>query len=187
MTDDEQKRLERFRRLWPPSFSGIESEDASGSLDSWCEAYQRRRLVGAAPLTWQEFSILFLDKFMLLSHKQELHRQFEQLHQDGMSIMQERIRRFINDLTYQLRLLMTQERVSGAIFDEVVDIARQIKMVRNQEQGDREAKRPRGSGGAASGGQSYHNRGYPYRNAQTARLVHRGASSGHGSYNTHQG
>ena len=41
----------------------------------------------------------------------------------------ERIRRFIDVLTYQLRLLMTRERVSGVTFDEVVDIARQIEMV----------------------------------------------------------
>lgn len=32
MTDDEQRRLERLGRLWPPSFSGVESED---SMVSW--------------------------------------------------------------------------------------------------------------------------------------------------------
>lgn len=39
-------------------------------------------------------------------------------------IYREKIRRFIDDLTYHLQLLMTRERVSGATFDEVVDIAR---------------------------------------------------------------
>ncbi|XP_070045391.1 uncharacterized protein [Nicotiana tomentosiformis] len=57
-----------------------------------------------------------------------------------------RIRRFFDGLTYQLGLLMTRGRVSGAIFDEVVDIAWQIEMVRSQERGEREAKRPSGSG-----------------------------------------
>ena len=33
MADDEQRRLERFERLRPPSFSGAESEDAQGFLD----------------------------------------------------------------------------------------------------------------------------------------------------------
>ncbi|XP_070032180.1 uncharacterized protein [Nicotiana tomentosiformis] len=55
----------------------------------------------------------------------------------------ERIRRFIDGLTYQLQLLMTRERVSSATFDEVVDIARQIEMVCSQEHGERKAKRPR--------------------------------------------
>ncbi|XP_070047504.1 uncharacterized protein [Nicotiana tomentosiformis] len=58
----------------------------------------------------------------------------------------ERIRRFVDGLTYQLQLLMTWERVSGATFDEVVDIVQQIEMVRSQERGEREAKRPHGSG-----------------------------------------
>ncbi|XP_070045526.1 uncharacterized protein [Nicotiana tomentosiformis] len=92
----------------------------------------------------------------------------------------ERIMRFIDGLTYQLRLHMTKERVSGATFDEVVDIARQIEVVRSQERGDREAKRPRGSGsfgGVPCGGKFYHNRGRP---------VHCGASSSHSSYSSHQ-
>ncbi|XP_070057880.1 uncharacterized protein [Nicotiana tomentosiformis] len=45
----------------------------------------------------------------------------------------ERISRFIDGLGFQLRLLMTRERVSGATFDKVVDIARKIDMVRGQE------------------------------------------------------
>ncbi|XP_070037101.1 uncharacterized protein [Nicotiana tomentosiformis] len=85
---------------------------------------------------------------------------------------------------------MTRERVSGATFDEVVDIARQIEVVCSLERGDREAKRPRGLGifgGIPSGGQSYHSRGRPYRPAQTTRLAHRGASASHGSYSAHSG
>ncbi|XP_070035551.1 uncharacterized protein [Nicotiana tomentosiformis] len=42
---------------------------------------------------------------------------------------------------------MTTERVSGATFDEVVDIARQIEMVRSKERVEREANRPHGQGG----------------------------------------
>ncbi|XP_070039718.1 uncharacterized protein [Nicotiana tomentosiformis] len=56
----------------------------------------------------------------------------------------ERIRRFIDGLTYQLQLLMSREGVYGATFDEVVDIARQIEMVSGQERVETEAKRPRG-------------------------------------------
>ncbi|XP_070045546.1 uncharacterized protein [Nicotiana tomentosiformis] len=141
---------------------------------------------------------------------EELRRQFEQLWHDGLSVTQyemrfselarhavwlvpidrERIRRFIDGLTYQLWLVMTRERVSGATFDKVVDIARQIEVVHSQERGEREAKRPRGPGdfcGVPSGGQFYRGRGRPYRHAQTGRPVHRGASSSHGSYSSHQG
>jgi len=47
--------------------------------------------------------------------------------------------------------------VSGATFDKVVDITRQIEMVHSQEQVEREAKGPRGQGGFSdvpSGGSS---------------------------------
>ncbi|XP_070037225.1 uncharacterized protein [Nicotiana tomentosiformis] len=101
----------------------------------------------------------------------------------------ERIMRFIDGLTYQLQLLMTKERVSGATFDEVVNIARQIEIVRGQERVEREAKRPRGQGGfsdAPFGGQFQHSRGLHFRQAQSARPFHRGASSGHSSHNSHQ-
>ncbi|XP_070045855.1 uncharacterized protein [Nicotiana tomentosiformis] len=73
----------------------------------------------------------------------------------------------------------------GAKFEEVVDSARRLKMVRTQEREDREAKRSRGPGNSSdvpSGGQPYHNRGRPYRSAQMARPAHRGASATHGSY-----
>ncbi|XP_070040083.1 uncharacterized protein [Nicotiana tomentosiformis] len=149
MADDEQRRLERFGRLRPPSFRGVKSEDTQGFLDKcqwmlwtagnletnevsfttfqfssaafrWWEAYERHRLVGAVPLTWQEFSILFLEKFVPQSRREEMCRQLKQLCQDGMSVTQyemtfselahhaiwlvpidrERIRRFINGLTY---------------------------------------------------------------------------------------
>ena len=147
---------------------------------------------------------------MSQSHREELCRQFEQLRQDDISMMQyemrffelahhtvwlvptnrERIRKFIDGFTYHMQLLMTRERVSGATFNEVVSIAREIEMVRSQERGEREAKRPRGPGEFSnfpSGGQFYCNRGRPYRHAQTGHPIHRGASSSHGSYSYHQG
>ncbi|XP_070049906.1 uncharacterized protein [Nicotiana tomentosiformis] len=64
-------------------------------------------------------------------------------------IDRERIGRFIDGLGFQLRLLMTRDRVSGVTFDEVVNIARQIEIVRGQERTEREAKRPRGQGGSS--------------------------------------
>ncbi|XP_070029951.1 uncharacterized protein [Nicotiana sylvestris] len=121
MPDDEQRRLERFGRLQPPTFSGAEGEDAqgffgkcqrmlhttdiletsgvlfttfqfSGASFTWWEAYERRRPVGAPPLIWHQFLILFLEKYVLHSHREELRRQFEQLHQGDMTVSQYEIR-----------------------------------------------------------------------------------------------
>ncbi|XP_070032827.1 uncharacterized protein [Nicotiana tomentosiformis] len=222
----------------PPSFSGAESEDAQDFLDRcrqiihttgiletsevsfttfefsraafrWWEAYERSRPVDATPLSWREFSILFLEKFVPPTHREELHRQFEQLRKDGLSVTQyevrfselachavwlvptkrERIRGFIDGLTYQLHFPMTRESISGVQLDEVVDIAQQLEMVRSQDHEERRAKRPRGSsgfGGVLSGGQFYHSRGRPYRPAQVAHPIPRGALSSHGSYSARQ-
>ena len=41
----------------------------------------------------------------------------------------ERIGRFVDGLTYHLRILMTRERVMGSMFEEVVDISREIESV----------------------------------------------------------
>ncbi|XP_070039603.1 uncharacterized protein [Nicotiana tomentosiformis] len=165
----------------------------------------RRRSVDVAPLSWNGFSVLFLEKFVPSTHREELRRQFEQLRQEGMFLTQyemrffelarhavwlvpserERIRRYIDGLSYPLRFVMTRENASGARFDEVVDIARRLKLVYSQEREEREAKRSRGSGGfsgVSSGCQSHHSRGRPYRTAQMARPVHCGASASHGSY-----
>ncbi|XP_070007339.1 uncharacterized protein [Nicotiana sylvestris] len=112
MPKDKQRRLERFGRLQPPTFSGAEDEDAQ------------------APLTWQQFSVLFLEKYVPQSRRDELHREFEWLRQGEMIVTQ-----------YEMR-----ERVIGATFEEVVDIAREIESACRQERKEREAKRPRGSG-----------------------------------------
>ncbi|XP_070057445.1 uncharacterized protein [Nicotiana tomentosiformis] len=138
MTDDEHRRLERFGRLQPPSFSGAELEDAQDFFDrcqrilrtagilktsgvsfttfqfteatfKWWEAYERRIPVGAAPLTWHEFSVLFLEKFVPQTHREELHRQFEQLRQDGMSVTQYEMR--FSELARHVVWLVPIERV----------------------------------------------------------------------------
>ncbi|XP_070014965.1 uncharacterized protein [Nicotiana sylvestris] len=139
--EDEQRRLERFGIL---ETSGVvfTTYQFSGVAFTWWEDFDRRRPVGAAPISWQQFSILFLEKYVLQSRRA-------------------RIRRFVDGLTYQLRILMTRERVSGATFEEVVDIAHEIESLHRQRE-EREAKRPRGSGsysGAHSRGQFQHDRG----------------------------
>ncbi|XP_070035571.1 uncharacterized protein [Nicotiana tomentosiformis] len=56
----------------------------------------------------------------------------------------EKIRRFTNGLGHQLRFIMTLGNVAGAKFDEVVDSALRLEMVRTHEHEEREAKRSHG-------------------------------------------
>ncbi|XP_070046964.1 uncharacterized protein [Nicotiana tomentosiformis] len=163
---DKCQRILRTTGILETSGISFTTFQFPGTSFRWWEAYERCRPVGATPLTWQQFSGLFLEKFMPQSRREELRSQLEQLRQGDMSVIQyemifselarhaiwliptdrKRIRRFIYGLTFQLRLLMTRESVSDATFDEVVDIARQIEMVHSQEWVEREAKRPCGSG-----------------------------------------
>ncbi|XP_070046853.1 uncharacterized protein [Nicotiana tomentosiformis] len=102
----------------------------------------------------------------------------------------ERIRRFIDRFTYHLHFFMTRESVSGARFNELVDIARRLELVHSQGHEEREAKRPYGSGGFSgvpSKGQFHHSRGRPYRPTQMARPIYRGPSASHGSFSARLG
>ncbi|XP_070014356.1 uncharacterized protein [Nicotiana sylvestris] len=133
----------------------------TGTAFTWWEAYERHRMAGAAPLTWQEFSTLFLEKWIPQSQREELRRHFEWLRQGDTIVSQyearfyelaryaswivptdrERIKRFVDGLNYHLRILMTRERFLGISFEDAVDIARDIEMARRQEREEREASR----------------------------------------------
>ncbi|XP_070042529.1 uncharacterized protein [Nicotiana tomentosiformis] len=177
MNGEEQKRLKWFERLRPPSFSGTKSEDAQDFLDicqrilcttgiletngvsfttfqligasfRWWETYERSRPVGATPLSWHEFSVLLLEKFVSQTRREELRRQLEHLCQEDLSVTQyemrfselarhavwlvpterEKIRRFINGINQQFHFVMTLGNVAGA---------RRLEMVRIQEREER--------------------------------------------------
>ncbi|XP_070054666.1 uncharacterized protein [Nicotiana tomentosiformis] len=127
MPGDDQHRLERFGRLQPPPFSGIEREDARDFLD-------REEL-------HRQFEQLCQGEISVTQYEMR----FSKLARHAIWLVptdRERIRRFIDGLGFQFRWLMTRERVSGVTFDE--------------ERTEREAKRPRGQGGfsgAPQGGQ----------------------------------
>ncbi|XP_070042634.1 uncharacterized protein [Nicotiana tomentosiformis] len=146
-----------------------------GAAFRWWEAYERSKPADVASLSWYEFFVFILVKFVPPTSMEELCRRFEQLCQEGISMTQyemkfsklahhtiwlvpterERIRRFTDGLNYQLHFVMTRENTSGARFHEVVDIAWRIELPCIQEQEEREAKRPHGSGdfsGVLSGG-----------------------------------
>ncbi|XP_070050937.1 uncharacterized protein [Nicotiana tomentosiformis] len=195
--------------LIDPSIAPADEQLTGATFKQW-ETYERSRPVDAAPLSWHVFFVLFLEKFVPQTRREELRRQFKQLRQEDLSVTQyemrflelarhvvwlvpterEKIRRFINGLNQQFRFVMTLGNVAGAKFDEVGDSARWLEMVRIQEREEKEAKRPRSPGNSKSvpsGGQPYHNKGRPYRPAQIARPVHRSASASHGSYSARCG
>ncbi|XP_070057132.1 uncharacterized protein [Nicotiana tomentosiformis] len=111
MSDKEQKRLEQFGRLRPPSFSGAESEDAQDFLD-------REKLR-------RQFEQLCQEGMSVTQYEMR----FSELDHHTIWLVpteRERIRRFIDGHNYGLCFVMTQEIALGARFDEVVDIARRL-------------------------------------------------------------
>ncbi|XP_070054316.1 uncharacterized protein [Nicotiana tomentosiformis] len=139
------------RVFWRPVGVSFTTFQFLGAVFTWWEAYERRRPVGAALLTWQQFSALFLEKYVPQSHREELRRQFEQLRHDDMTVTQYEMR--FSELAHHAvwlvptdRERIRRERVSGATFEQVVDIAQEIESVHRQERDEREAKRPWGSG-----------------------------------------
>nr|XP_009757922.1 PREDICTED: uncharacterized protein LOC104210672 [Nicotiana sylvestris] len=51
----------------------------SASAESWWNLVQRGRRAGLSPITWSEFSAMFMDRFIPLSKRDDMRHQFEQL------------------------------------------------------------------------------------------------------------
>ncbi|XP_070046523.1 uncharacterized protein [Nicotiana tomentosiformis] len=155
------------------------------SAKRWWRDYVLTRPAGLPSLTWDQFSQLFLEKFIPFTPREEYHRQFERLQQGSMTVIQyetrfvhlarhaiglfpterERVRRFIDGLNFNIRLL-ANETGDDIYFERAVDISRRIEMVRGQERGLVSDKRPRHSGGfsgASTGGRGTFGRRHPPR------------------------
>ncbi|XP_070032719.1 uncharacterized protein [Nicotiana tomentosiformis] len=61
--------------------------------------------------------------------------------------VRERVHRFIEGLGYDLKICMARELQSDTLFQQVVQIARMLERVRNEERESKEAKSSRSSGG----------------------------------------
>ncbi|XP_070003293.1 uncharacterized protein [Nicotiana sylvestris] len=112
---DPQKLLDRWTRLHPLVFGGERHEDAQDFIDRyrdklhnmrileshrvdfttfqlegkarrWWKSYVLGRPVGSPPITWGQFTHLFLDRYIPPSEREELWYQFEQLEQGQMSV-----------------------------------------------------------------------------------------------------
>ncbi|XP_070034628.1 uncharacterized protein [Nicotiana tomentosiformis] len=112
---DPQKLLDRWTRLHPPVFGGERHEDAQDFIDRcrdrlhnmrileshgfnfttfqlegrarrWYQSYLFGRPAGSPPMTWSQFTQLFLDRYIPPLQREELRYQFEQLEQGQMSV-----------------------------------------------------------------------------------------------------
>lgn len=58
------------------------------SYKMWCQDFERSRPVGSPSITWDQFSQLFMVKFIPFTLREEYRRQFERLQQGGMTLTQ---------------------------------------------------------------------------------------------------
>ncbi|XP_070032689.1 uncharacterized protein [Nicotiana tomentosiformis] len=237
MSSEDLLRLDKFTKLFPVHFSGATSEDPQdyldcchevlrnmgiietngvdfavfwmiGSAKRWWRDYMLTRPASSSALTWDQFSHLFLEKFIPVTLGEDYRKQFECLQQGSMTVTKyetrfvdlnyhgiillyverERVRRFIDEITFTIRLHMAMETGDDITFQRAVDIARRIKRVRAQERGPVFDKRPRHSdsfSGASFGGRGAFGRGHPPRPFQSPLQASYSASGSHGPYVPH--
>ncbi|XP_070034738.1 uncharacterized protein [Nicotiana tomentosiformis] len=184
MSSEALLRLDKFTKLFPIHFSGAPSKDPQDYLDhcqevsrnigiveingvnfivfqmigsaiSWWRDYMLTRPASSPPLTLDQFSQLFLEKFTPFTLREDYHRQFERLQQGSMTVTQyetqfvdlarhaiillpnerERGRRFIDDLTLTIKIQVAKETGDDIYFQRAVEMSIRIEMVRGQERG----------------------------------------------------
>ncbi|XP_070045716.1 uncharacterized protein [Nicotiana tomentosiformis] len=126
-----------------------------GSAKRWWGDYMLTRQVGSPALTWEQFSRLFLDKFLPITLREDYRMQFERLQQDSLTVTQyetrfvdlachalillptegERVGRFIDGLTHPIKFQMAKETGIDISFQAAVNVVRRIEMVLTQEIG----------------------------------------------------
>ncbi|XP_070044918.1 uncharacterized protein [Nicotiana tomentosiformis] len=171
----------------------------TSSIKRWWKDYMSTRLAGSPALTWDQFSQLFLEKFLPITLREGYHRQFESLQQGSMTVTQyenrfmdlarnallllhierERAKRFIYGLTHPIRIQMAKETGGEISFQTTANIARRIEMVLAQERGHGSDKRPRhfgGFSGASSRGRDCHANTVTLALSGLPRLEWRGTS-----------
>ncbi|XP_070032008.1 uncharacterized protein [Nicotiana tomentosiformis] len=184
MSSETLLRLDKFTKLFLVHFSGTPSEDPQdyldrchevlqnmgivetngvdfpmfrmmGSAKRWWRDYMLTRPAGLPELTWDQFSQLFLEKYLPVTLREDYRKQFEHLQQGSMTVTQyethlfylahhatillltesERVRRFIEELTYLIRLQMDKETGSDISYQAAVNVTRRIEMLLAQERG----------------------------------------------------
>ncbi|XP_069144044.1 uncharacterized protein [Solanum lycopersicum] len=121
---------------------------------------------GSPPLSWTQFTQVFLPKFVPRSERERKRAEYENLQQDGMLVEEyqgkfhalashasmilpteaERVRRFVKGHIIPIHLRVSQVTASGVPFQKVVDVAKELEMIRREGFEQREGKRTRYSG-----------------------------------------
>nr|XP_016480043.1 PREDICTED: uncharacterized protein LOC107801264 [Nicotiana tabacum]XP_016480051.1 PREDICTED: uncharacterized protein LOC107801264 [Nicotiana tabacum] len=138
-----------------------------------------------------QFSQLFLEKFIPFTLREEYHKQFVDLAHRVVVLLppkRERVRKFIDGLTFSIRLQMDKETRADISFERAVEIARRIKMVCGQERGpvsDNRTHHFGGFSGALSGYIGTFGKGHPPRSFQSMLQASHGASGSRGPHVSH--
>ncbi|XP_070055755.1 uncharacterized protein [Nicotiana tomentosiformis] len=134
-----------------------------GSTYRWLQAYEERSPVGAVSFTWAQFSNLFLREFVPLTLRDALRSEFEQLCQGTITVSEYAM--WFSEISRHATSLVSTVR------ERVVEITRRLESIQGWEMEDREAKRPRCSGGIMGSyfaGKICHRRGFISRPVQYA-------------------
>ncbi|XP_070046291.1 uncharacterized protein [Nicotiana tomentosiformis] len=100
----------------------------------------------------------------------------------------ERVRRFIDGLTYTIRLQIAKKTGGDISFQTAVNVDMRIEMALAQERMQGSDKRPRqfgGFSGASSRGRGTFGRGHPPRTFQSALQASHSVSGSYGPYVSH--
>ncbi|XP_070031925.1 uncharacterized protein [Nicotiana tomentosiformis] len=135
-SEEEQKRLERFKKYDPLNFSGTTIEDAQGFLENyhhilrtmgivgvsevvfntvqlsgaayrWWKIYEEGRSADAALPSWAQFSEMFLKEFVPQTLRDEWHTEFERLRQGTMIVSE-----------YAIRFMEIARKIEGVLGKE---------------------------------------------------------------------
>ncbi|XP_069154563.1 uncharacterized protein [Solanum lycopersicum] len=131
----------------------------TGSAKQCWRDYIISRPAGSHPLSWTQFTQVFLSKFVPRSERERKRAVFEEV---------ERVRRFVKGLIIPIRLGVSQVAASGVPFQKVVDAAKEFYLIRREGFKQREGKRTRYSGdygGAPPRSRSYLGRGSSHQPA----------------------
>ncbi|XP_070040082.1 uncharacterized protein [Nicotiana tomentosiformis] len=152
-----------------------------GVAYSWFEMWEDSCEEGSPPARWSEFVDAFIDQFLPAETKAAHAVEFETLKQGSKNVWEYHME-FVCLSKYVVHMMPTMAA------RRAVKIARQIKMVCDQERGPVSDKRPRYFGyfsGASSRGRGTFVRVHPPRPFQLALQASPGASGSRGPYVSH--
>ncbi|XP_070045577.1 uncharacterized protein [Nicotiana tomentosiformis] len=188
MSSEALLRLNKFTKLFPVHFSDTPSEDPHDYLDPFHEVLWKMGIVESNVADFAVFQITgsAREKFLPITLRDDYHRQFECLQQGSMNVThyetyfvdlarhallflptnRERVRRFIDGLTYPIRLQIAKETEGDISFQTIANVARWIEVVLAHERGQGSDERPRhfsGFSGTSSSGRGTYGGGQPPR------------------------